>query len=377
MKKPTIKDVASRACVSTALVSRVMNAPLKTDGMPDCVVHPDTAERIFKAIKELGYHPNKAAVSLRKTLKKRIGVIIPNISNPFFADIARHIESLARKQGYIVLFGSTDDQAQQLGTLAEAFMEDGVDGMIITPGIGCHEQIAKVVSQGIPVVLTIRDIPGLEGAAKVLDDDEAATNLAIDHLISQGYHKIDMVSPQQRISNAELREDLFTAKMRGLGLDCKIYHEESSEGSTDINLILEHAVRRGTRALYCASASIPIRILEAARQMGLKIPEDIAIIGYDGGNNYELLSPSISQIEFSREEIAKNAFDALMFEIKHPEEQVRTIKIRPKLIPGESTVITSKPRPENPDIPETLISSLVQASRIIDETINLFSRLNK
>ena len=81
--------------------------------------------------------------------------------------------------------------------------------------------------------------------------------------------------------------------------------------------------------------------------------------------------------KYCQEEIAKNAFDALMFEIKHPEEQVRTIKINPKLNPGESTVITSKPRPENPDIPETLISSLVQASRIIDDTINLFSRLNK
>lgn len=368
MKRPTIKDVAAKACVSTALVSRVMNAPLKADGMPDCVVHPDTAKRIFKAVSDLGYHPNKAAVSLRKVLKKRIGVIIPNISNPFFADIARHIESFARKQGYIVLFGSTDDDAEQLGILTEAFMEDGVDGIIITPGIECYNQVARVVSQGVPVVLTIRDIPELTRVGKVLDDDATATDLAIDHLISQGYSKIDMVSPQLKISNAQLREDLFAAKMRKLGLDFRIYHEDSSDGMADIDLILERAVRRKVQALYCASASIPLRLLEATRKMGIRIPEDIALFGYDGGENYTLLSPSISQIEFSRKDIAQKAFDTLLSEIKSPEEHT-TIKIQPKLIPGESTVISPKKDSASQAIPENLIPSLMQAAHTIEEVI--------
>ena len=109
MKHATIKDVAEAARCSTTLVSRVMNAPRKPDGSPDCVVNPKTAERIFEAVRALGYRPNKAAVSLRKKLRKRIGVILPDLSNQFFAGIAKHFEMLARENGYVVLFGSSND----------------------------------------------------------------------------------------------------------------------------------------------------------------------------------------------------------------------------------------------------------------------------
>lgn len=369
MKKPTIKDVAAKACVSTALVSRVMNAPLKQNGLPDCVVHPDTARRIINAVAELGYHPNKAAASLRKQLKKRIGVIIPDISNPFFSDIARHIESIARQNGYIVLFGSTDENPEQLGTLTEAFMEDGVDGIIITPSVDSYEQVSKIVARGMPVVIMIRDIPALDGIGRVLTDDIEATTLAINHLMENGFRAIDMISPRRRISNAKHREDFFSAKMDELQLEYRIHHDNSTEGTEDIRLILEDAVRRGVQAVYCTSASIPVRVLQAARELGIRIPEDIALIGYDGGAQYRILSPSISQIEFSREEIAREAFGQLLEMITKGDGCGICKYLRPALVPGGSTCRPSSAANVSPQSAEKLLSALSKAAIAIDGII--------
>lgn len=370
MKKPTIKDVASLACVSTALVSRVMNAPLRADGTPDCIVHRDTARRIFDAVAELGYRPNKAAVSLRKVLKKRIGVIIPDIANPFFADIARSIESIARREGYIVLFGSTDEDAGQLATLTEAFMEDGVDGIIITPGVDSAEPIARTVKQGMPVVLTIRDIPELQGVGRVLTDDDAATELAIGHLTDQGFGPIEMISPRRRISNARHREELFAAKMKELGFEGRIHHCGQTEDREDVKLILEDALRRGVRAIYCASASIPLMVLQASRDMGIRIPEDIAVMGYDGGALYRMLSPSISQIEFSREDIAREAFLQLTKMIARHDIGPEARYLEPHLVTGDSTADI----PSHDSMPENitsrhLLSALRRASAAIDDAV--------
>lgn len=371
MKKPTIKDVASRACVSTALVSRVMNAPLNQDGLPDCVVHPDTARRILNAIAELGYHPNKAAVNLRKELKKRIGVIIPDISNPFFADIARHIEFFARKQGYIVLFGSTDETPEQLRTLAEAFIEDGVDGIIITPGIDSFDLVSKISSQGVPIVLTVRDIPGVEGVGRVLTDDASATDLAINHLISQRFDSIEMISPKRRLSNAKHREDLFAAKMAELGMPVRIHHQDSSRDALeDTKLILEDTIRRNVKALYCANASLPVRVLQAAKEMNIRIPEDIALFGYDGGLTYNILSPSISQIEFSREAIAKEAFAELTDMISQKTDSAGPKLIPPVLSLGDSTSITATRQNTLVDGEvKKLLSTLSKATLAINDAI--------
>ena len=375
MKKVTIKDVAARAYVSTALVSRVMNAPLREDGTPDCVVHPDTAKRIFNAINELGYHPNKAAVSLRKQLQKRIGVIIPDISNFFFADVARQIERLARRSGYIVLFGSTDDNAEQLSAVANAFMEDGVDGIIITPGVDCHRQIARVVEQGMPVVLITRDIPELQGVGRVMADEVTATHIAVDHLLSRGFDKIDMISLAARISNAQLREKLFAGYMTEKGLPYKIHHIGSENDIYDMKLILEDAFRRGVDALYCASARIPVLLTMAARELKLRIPEDFAVLGYDGSNMFRLMSPSISQIEFSREEIAMRAFELLMNSISNRDAEPETVYMTPRLEAGAST---ENLKHESGRLDEAtaseLESSLSRAAIMIDKAISALSK---
>lgn len=335
MKHATIKDVAEAARCSTTLVSRVMNAPRKEDGTPDCVVNPKTAERIFEAVKALGYRPNKAAVSLRKKLKKRIGVVLPDLSNQFFAGIAKHFEAIAHKNGYVVLFGSSNERADQLRDTAEAFIEDGVDGIVMIPGVNCGEAVRKIADSGTPVILTARDIPEIKNVGKMLLDSESATETILRHLTENGYRHIEMLSKDIRIPIVEERERLYVEYMQKHGLPHRIYHV--SESDSDLAIILEQAHRNGTDALYCISARLPIRCLTVGKAMGIRFPQDIALTGYDGGFMYDALSPTITQIEYSREEIAEDAFDMLMEMIASQGEIPEHRYLKGRFMEGEST----------------------------------------
>ena len=369
MKQATIKDVAEAARCSTTLVSRVMNAPRREDGSPDCVVNPKTAERIFEAVRTLGYKPNKAAVSLRKKLKKRIGVILPDLSNQFFAGIAKHFETLAQQNGYVVLFGSSNDNAEKLSETAETFIEDGVDGIVITPGVNCSNAIKRIIDGGTHVILIVRDLPEIKNVGKILLDSKSATETVLDHLIEQGYRRIDMLSLSHRIPNVEEREMLYTEYMQQLGLPHKIHH--ASESNVDLEIIMEQALRSGTDALYCISASLPIRCVLAGKSRGIKFPKDLALTGYDGGYLYNAISPSMTQIEYSKEEIAKETFNMLM-EIIASQDKVPEYKyLKGKFTVGESTTKTSteksaSPKTDAKDVIRKAISSLEETLRSLD-----------
>lgn len=356
MKKVTILDVAREAMVSPTLVSRVMNAPKNPDGSPQCVVNPKTAERIFEAVKKLGYHPNKAAVSLRRGIKKRIGIIIPDIANQFFADMARNFESIASQSGYVVLFGSSNEQADKLEQVAATFIEDGVDGIIITPCVGCEEYVAKIVANGVPVVLAIRDVASITGVSRVLPDDTTSVRLAIDHLFEQGFKKIEMISNTLRHSTVKNREAQFKEYMNKcaesgavMGASpARIQHYDPESDIEELEIILEGLRNRGADAIFCPSARVPLRCLEAARNIGIRIPEDMALLGYDGGSTYSITSPNISQIEYSHIEIAEKAFTLLMERIKLGNKcPERTISLMPRLVQCESTSQPTDHKDEN------------------------------
>ena len=341
MKKVTIKDVAREAGVSTTLVSRVLNAPLKENGLPDCSVRDVTARRILNTVRYLGYHPNKAAVSLRKTLRKRIGVILPDISNPYFADIAKFFGDIAHKNDYIVLFGSSDGNPDKLWELAEAFLLDGVDGMIVIPGYGCGEVVKKIVAEGVPVVIAIRDYPEIENMGRIMTDDALATRMALDHLVSNGFRKIEMVSQTLAYSNILNRESMFSEYLEGLGQKPIIHHTDINNKEDSIRYILEDAVRRGTDALYCPNAPLALLCGQECRRQGINIPGDIALMGYDGGSIFSHTWPSVTQIEFNREAVAEEAFSIFLAMREHPGIIPETRYLAPRLIPSDSTARTA------------------------------------
>ena len=309
--KANIKDVARQAGVSISLVSKVLNAPKRADGSPDCGVRKETAARIFDAVDRLGYRPNRAAASLRRGSKSRIGVIIPDISNCFFADMARGIENIAYDEGYTVLFGSSDENPRKLGELADFFVSDGVDGLIITPCCDCEEHIRRTIKSGTPVVLTTRDIPEINGVGRVIPDSVKGVSLALDHLMQCGYSRVEMVSLDLRFSNITDRERLYTEYMAAKDLPSRIHHCSHRHKEQDAFFILEDVVRRGVQALFFPSATLPLIFLHECVRQGIRVPEQIALIGFDGGDTFSITNPPLSQVYYPREESAQEPFKML------------------------------------------------------------------
>lgn len=170
-KRVTIKDIATEAGVSIALVSFVMNN--KADGKDTYRVNKETAQRILEVAQKLNYQPNNAARTLRSGKTNTIGVIVSDISNKFFADIARCIENHAYKHKYTVLFGSTDENPQKLENLIEVFRNKGIDGLVVVPCEGADEIIRDIARQNIPLVLLDREVPDLEVSSVVLNNRRA------------------------------------------------------------------------------------------------------------------------------------------------------------------------------------------------------------
>ncbi|MGM9787776.1 MAG: LacI family DNA-binding transcriptional regulator [Candidatus Cryptobacteroides sp.] len=375
MKNITIKDVAKQAGVSTTLVSRVLNAERMEDGIPVCAVNRDTAKKIADTIKAMGYRPNTAASSLRKKRNNRIGVILPDISHHYFASMARHFEDLAQAKGYTVLLGSSGDDAQRIEQLALTFVQDNADGIILVPGIKCEQAVERIVRQRIPIVVAVRDLPGVEGVGRVLTDNREGTEMALAHL-TENFQKVEMLSTTQRFSNIEEREALFVEYMEGRGLNSSISHCDHENSEESMRFFIEDCLRRGVKAVYCPNASLPLLCLKTCKILNIRIPEDLALIGYDGGELYELTSPSITNISYSKEEVASEAFRILTEIMEKGPDFADEAVVRPSLVRGESSLLQTIKKPKEMDFSSALnkLEACQQALRVLHQDL---SRLNK
>src|SRR5690554_2178605 len=186
-KKVSMKDIANKVGVSTALVSYVLNGLEKEKR-----VGTEVVKKIHNAARELKYKPNQIARSLRKGSTNTIGLIVADISNSFFAQLARVIEDEAARSGYTVVFGSSDENSEKSATLIDTLLNRQVDGLIITPSEGSAEQIKTLIQGDIPVVLIDRYLPDLTTNRVVLDN-YMATYDATECFVSKGYKKIVMI----------------------------------------------------------------------------------------------------------------------------------------------------------------------------------------
>lgn len=364
MKPVTIKDVAQEAGVSTTLVSRVLNAEMDEQGRPICAVNKHTAARIMEVVNRLGYRPNTAAASLRRKRGNRIGVILPDLSHHYFALMARQFEMMARQNGYTVLFGSSGDEAARVEGLAMTFLQDNVDGIILIPGIDCREVVESIVRRRIPLALVVRDIPGLEQVGRVLTDNVAGTKLALDHLIGQGFRKIEMVSSTLRISNNVERERLYEEYMENAGRESLIVHCDHTRPQESMKFILEDALRRGVDAFYCPNSSLPLFCVQACADAKVSIPGDLAVMGYDGGDIYGITTPTLSQVSYPMKEVAAEAFRVLSARIQDFSVEPMQVLISPRLLVGGSTQKSSS-GPGDPDASDRPAERLQEAVRLL------------
>ena len=331
-REVTIRDVAAEAGVSITLVSFVLNAKVGPNGEYLCSASQATAQRVIEAAKKLGYHRNTAASALRSGHSNTIGIIITDITNTCFGNICRKLENLASAAGYLTIVGSSDDQPAKLSLLVDKFLYSGVDGMIISPCPGAEKAISKVIERNIPLVLIDRDVPLFEGIGRVMLDNIKSGQMATSHLVRKGYRKIEFIRYETKIHTLLEREEGYVMEMKANGLDeyikTRVVSRETM--SRDIVSVLRMAFESSAEAVIFPSNTITISGVSGLNELGYKVPEDLAVVGFDQNDRAGIFHHYISFVDQPTDLVAEYSFDMLLGAIDE-EKEMSSIVLDPLL----------------------------------------------
>lgn len=301
----TRADVARLAGVSSAVVSYVVN-----DGPRN--VSEQTRNRVLAAIQELGYRPDANARALRARTSRTLGLLVPSIANPYFAELAEALEAAAFARGRTLLIGSShEDPGREARYLGE-FMERRVDGVVVVSVAG-ESSIRTVLDAGIALVLLDRPVEGLDDVPYVAIDNEAAGFAATQHLIEHGHTRIGCVAGPHDQAVARARRDGWRRAMEGQGftnLDALLTQAPFSPagGYQAATALLSDTE---ATAVFVSSDGQSHGVIAAARDRGRRVPDDIAVLGFDGTSQSQFSEPRLSVIEQPIEEMALSALLAL------------------------------------------------------------------
>lgn len=271
---PTIQDVAKMAGVAPITASRVINkSGYASQGV---------RERVLKAAADLGYVPNTLARSLRSRKTDTLALILSDITNPFFTTIARGVEDTASDAGYTVIFCNTDESEAEEQKYLNVLLQKRVDGILLVPAGSGERSIQAAREQNIPVVVIDRRVSGSSVDVVRCDSEAGAYNLT-QLLLSLGHQRIALLTGSSAVSTAVDRADGFRRAMQDAGLPFEklIFHGNYSLSSGAEMLRKVLALKPRPTALLAGNNFIAIGALNALREMGQRVPEDMALVGFD------------------------------------------------------------------------------------------------
>jgi len=324
--RATRDDVAKLAGVSTAVVSYVVNAGPRP-------VAPSTRDRVLDAIRQLDYRPNASARALSLARSGILGLLVPDISNPFFSEFAKHVQEVSFRKGYSLTIGDTDLDVEREAAQVESILQREIDGLIVF-GIRDPGTLGKLLSSGVPLVSMDWQ---LQDAAvpTVVADDYGAARIAVEHLVSHGYADIGYVGGPQDLRVFHTRQqawsDVVAPLVSAQRLSELHWHASSSRrgGYEAGSAVFANSAVSRPRALFVSSDNQAIGLLRAAREFGVSVPDQLAIASFDGTEDSEYSAPPLTAVRLPLQLMAKQA-------------------VRKLLAPGESPNIHST-------VPHTLI----------------------
>ena len=327
-KRTSLKDIAEKAGVSTSVVSFVLNGKSKQYRISDSMT-----KRVVQIAKELNYQPNLTAKSLRRGYTKSIGVVLSDISNPFFAVVARHIEDVADKAGYTVLFVSSDENSGKMERQIAGLLNKGVDGLIVVPCEKSETILQKIKDDGIPAILLDRYLLDIDMSYVCLNNYDA-TFSATNHLISNGYNHIGIIANDAGLMHMRERVRGYKEAMIANGLNDKIETGYVNLFASDKQMeqITKQVISRGVDALVLATNTISIKVLFQIKEMSVRVPHNMGIVGFDGSNAFEFFTSPITYIKQPIEQLAVESFGLLQKQIENNKSEKEYIKIEGSLI---------------------------------------------
>ncbi|WP_158887242.1 LacI family DNA-binding transcriptional regulator [Amycolatopsis anabasis] len=334
MKPPvSMREVAERAKVSLGTVSNVLNKPE--------MVAAGTRERVLAAISELGFVRNESARQLRSGTARAIGLVVLDVGNPFFTDVARGVEEAASRAGHAVILCNSDESPAREARHLELLAEQRVHGALITPAGASLDGIRRLQQRGVSVVLL--DHPSEEAdLCSVAVDDRTGGELAINHLLAEGYREIVLVNGPARIHQArERRRGAFDALRKG-GHDrnlLTVLEVPALNVACGLRAGEELLARRSTPpAVFCANDLLALGVLQAMVRAGKRVPEEVAIVGYDDIDFAAAAAVPLTSVRQPRELIGRTAAELVMAEStarEHHEHQ--RVLFTPELVVRESS----------------------------------------
>jgi LacI family transcriptional regulator len=307
-KNLSITDIARQLNISITTVSFILNGKAEEKRISKAV-----SEKVLKLVEELNYKPNQLAKSLRTGKTNIIGLIVEDISNTFFSNIARLIEEVAYKKGYRIIYCSTENDVAKTKELIGMFQERHVDGYIITPSEGIEQEVEGLLQQQLPVVLFDRELPGLMTNYVGIDNFGSAYNGA-RHLLEQGFERVAFIT-------SDSRQSQMTERLEGYEKALRVHNKQTYVQRVPFGEKKEAVVdqvaaflrsHKEIDAVIFATNYLAIGGLEAIRRLGLQIPEQLGVVAFDEHDIYPLHSPAISAIAQPVEEIAEHLINILL-----------------------------------------------------------------
>jgi LacI family transcriptional regulator len=305
MPKVGIRDVAKLAGVSTGTVSRVLNDhPSVTD---------ELRARVRGIIEELGYMPDPSARSMRSKVSRLIGIVIPDLTNPFFSELVQFTEQAAARHGYNIIVMTSFDHAAKEADRIGQLTSRKVDGIILVPSNDFH---TLKLPKGLPIVIVDRLLPGYSGIAA---DHRSGVRLGVEHLVKLGHRRIGFISgPKDSVpANDRLQGYLDAMKLACDGEQNAVpliaeaafdYESGRSAG----NYLLARARHERPTAIFASSDQQAIGCMRAAHDLGIPIPAALSIVGFDGIPLASMTTPRLTTVKQPIQEIAAAAVAVLL-----------------------------------------------------------------
>jgi len=336
-KNVSLKDIAAKAGVSTALVSYVLNGKIR-----ESRVGKETAERILKVAEALNYQPNLIAKSLRSGKSYTIGLVIADIANPFFASIARIVDDVARQYNYTVIIGSCDENAEKSANVLRVMINRKVDGFIIVSSEGSEEQLRYLQQEHIPFVLLDRHFPQIKTDFVATDNHKAAYDAAT-HLLQGGYTRVGMMAYDTELYHMQERIRGYQDGLREHGIKPQktwLRKINQFNVSDEIKAALDEMLqaKNPIDAMIFSTNDLAVNSIKYLNQLGLKIPHVFAAVSFGQAEWFDLYQCPISYVRQSVDLLATKAVEILMNKFEDSSAPFEQVLIDATLVTRESSL---------------------------------------
>jgi len=330
MKYITLKMVAERAGVSVNTASRAIN------NKPD--ISKETKKRILQIAKELGYIRNAAAVALRTKKTGTIGAVIADNRNPFYAEVLNGIEEAAREKNYHIILANTQRDYQKEEEVINLLLAKRVDGLLITPVQDRDDDIKNLIDANIPFVVVGRDFENIEVDA-VYNDEVKGGFLATEYLIKKGHKKIASINGFLHKSPAKGRLEGYKKALKKYGIPfddalVTVGDIDVKDGYERTKQLLEKGLN--FTAIFAYNDMMAFGAMQAIKEKGLRIPEDIGLVGYDDIPFASLISPPLTTIRLKKQDLGVESVKLLLSRINGNRKKTKKVMLGVELQIRES-----------------------------------------